>query len=234
MTHAGYLQSSKTCCIAFAQVTEQQMKPLVMVGGGRGSLPRNIIEAVEAQGRTLKGYLNVGDNPEPLLHARTLLGDERLLDDFAFLAAHDVVVAVQGPHRRAMCENLLARNAGLPVMAHPAATISATAAIGAGTVISAGVVVQQDARVGRFCILNTSCSIDHDNVLGDFVSVSPGVHTAGGVSIEDDAFIGLGALIVNNVTIAARATVGAGAVVLRNVAAGVTVVGNPARPLTRS
>ncbi len=209
------------------------MKPLVMVGGGRGSLPRSIIEAVEAQGRKLEGYLSVGDNPEPLMHARTCLGDEHLIDDPGFLAAHDVVVAVQGPLRRAMCEKLLARNAGLPVIAHPAATISATAAIGAGTVISAGAVVQQDARLGRFCILNTSCSIDHDNVVGDFVSVSPGVHTAGNVTIEDDVFIGLGALIVNRVTVGARATVGAGAVVLRNVAAGVTVVGNPAKPMTR-
>jgi sugar O-acyltransferase (sialic acid O-acetyltransferase NeuD family) len=209
------------------------MKPLVMVGGGRGSLPRNIIEAVEAQGRKLAGYLDVGDDPEPLMHARTLLGDERLIDDPGFLAAHDVVVAVQGPLRRAICRKLLARNAGLPMIAHPAATISATAVIGAGTVISAGAVVQQEARVGRFCILNTSCSIDHDNVVGDFVSISPGVHTAGGVTIEDDVFIGLGALIIGGVAVGARATVGAGAVVLRNVAAGVTVVGNPAKPLTQ-
>ena len=82
--------------------------------------------------------------------------------------------------------------------------------------------------------MNTSCSIDHDNVVGDFVSVASAAHTAGNVTIEDDAFIGLGALISNRVTVGARATVGAGAVVLRDVAAGVTVVGNPAKPLTRS
>jgi sugar O-acyltransferase (sialic acid O-acetyltransferase NeuD family) len=210
------------------------MKPLVMVGGGRGSLPRIIIEAVEAQGRAVAGYLNVGDDPEPLMHARTCLGDERLIDDPGFVAAHDVVVSVVGSLRRAICEKLLARGASLPVIAHPAATISATATIGAGTIISAGVVVQQDARIGRFCILHTSCTIDHDNVVGDFVAVSPGVHTAGGVAIEDDVFIGLGALIIGGITVGTRATVGAGAVVLRNVAAGVTVVGNPARPLGAS
>jgi len=209
------------------------MKPLVMIGGGRASLPRIIIEAVEAQGREFKGFLNVGDTPEPLLHARPLLGDDRLLDDPDFLAAHDVVVAVLGPHRRPICESLLARNASLPAIVHPGASISATATVGAGTVISAGAVVQQDARVGRFCLLNTSCSIDHDNVVGDFVSVASGAHTAGHVTIEDDAFIGLGSLIVNRVTVGARATVGAGAVVLRDVAAGVTVVGNPAKPLSR-
>jgi maltose O-acetyltransferase len=46
-------------------------------------------------------------------------------------------------------------------------------------------------------------------------------------------FIGLGALISNRVTVGAGAIVGAGAVVLRDVAAGETVVGNPAKPLTR-
>jgi acetyltransferase-like isoleucine patch superfamily enzyme len=93
--------------------------------------------------------------------------------------------------------------------------------------------VQQDARVGRFCILNTSCSIDHDNIIGDHVSMSPGARTAGNVTIEEGVFVGLGALMIGGVTIGARAIVGAGAVVLRNVAPGATVVGNPAKPLVR-
>ena len=204
-----------------------------MVGGGSGSLPRNIIEAVEAQGRRLAGYLDAGDGAGQFMHPRNCLGDERLLDDPSFLAAHDMAVAVSGPQRRAMCAMLLERKASLPVIVHPAATLSVTATVGAGTIVSAGVVVQQDARVGRFCILNTSCSIDHDNIVGDYVSMSPGARTAGNVTIEADVFVGLGALIIGGVTVGARAIVGAGAVVLRNVAPGVTVVGNPAKPLVR-
>lgn len=210
------------------------MKPLVMVGGGPGSLPRNIIEAVEAQGRQLAGYLEAGDDAGPLMHPRACLGDARLLDDPGFVAAHDIAVAVRGPQRHAMCAMLLERNASLPVIIHPAATLSVTATVGAGTIVSAGVIVQQDARVGRFCILNTSCSIDHDNIIGDHVSMSPGARTAGNVTIEDDVFVGLGALMIGGVTIGARAIVGAGAVVLRNVAPDVAVVGNPAKPLVRS
>jgi acetyltransferase-like isoleucine patch superfamily enzyme len=49
------------------------------------------------------------------------------------------------------------------------------------------------------------------------------------VVIEDDAWIGIGAIILKGVTIGARARVGAGAVVTRDVPAGATVVGNPAR-----
>jgi sugar O-acyltransferase (sialic acid O-acetyltransferase NeuD family) len=154
-----------------------------------------------------------------------------LFDDPAFVSAVDVVIAVQGPARQAIAQRLLHVAASLPALVHPAATISTSASLGVGTVISAGVVVQSDARIGRFCILNTAASIDHDNVFGDFVSVAPGVHTAGRVTVEDGAFLGLGAVIINGVIVGSRATVGAGAVVTRNVPPGVTVVGNPARAL---
>lgn len=202
-----------------------------MVGAGRGSLPRIVAEAAAAGGRPLSGYVAFGDNPEPPTTPLERLGDATLLDDPAFLAGVDLVVAVQGPARRSLALQLLQAQASLPPLAHPAATISTTATLGAGTVVSAGVIVQSDARIGRFCLLNTAASIDHDNSVDDFVSIAPGVRTAGYVTIEDGAFVGLGAVIINGVTVGAGATIGAGAVVTRNVPAGATVVGNPARVL---
>lgn len=207
------------------------MKPLVMVGAGPAALPRIIAEAAAAAGAPLAGYLDVGENPPPPATPLDRLGDESRLRDPAFVTAHDFVVAMQGPGRRALCDLILSVGGGLPVLKHPAATVSTTASIGVGTVLSAGVIVQSDARVGRFCVLNTACTIDHDNVVGDFVSIGPGVHTAGRVTILSEAFVGLGALIINGVTVGRRATVGAGAVVVRDVPEGVTVVGNPARAL---
>ncbi|HEY2483419.1 MAG TPA: acetyltransferase [Caulobacteraceae bacterium] len=201
-----------------------------MIGAGSGALPRIIAEAAAAGGAPLAGYLNFGPPAQPATPLECL-GDERLLEDAGFLARFDLAVAVQGRDRRALCQSLIQSGARLPVVRHPTAVVSATAAIGAGTVLSAGVVVQSDARVGRFCVLNTACTIDHDNEIGDYVSIGPGAHTAGRVTVLDGAFVGLGALIINGVKVGARATVGAGAVVVRDVEEGRTVVGNPARVL---
>ncbi len=207
------------------------MKPLVMVGAGPGSLPRIVAEAVAAGGAPLAGYLDVGDDPQPPTPPLRRLGDEGRLDDPSFLDAFELVVSVQGAGRRALFEKILQRGGGLPVVRHPAATVSTTATIGVGTILSAGVIVQSDTRIGRFCVLNTACTVDHDNIVGDGVSIAPGAHTAGRVTICDDAFIGLGAVVINGVTVGRRANDGAGAVVVRDVPDGVTVVGNPARPL---
>lgn len=207
------------------------MRPLVMVGAGRGSLPRIIAEAAAAGGRPLAGYVEFGDKPEPPATPLERLGDSSLLDDPAFLASVDLVVAVQGPERRGLALRLLQAGANLPSLIHPAATISITATLGEGVIASAGVIVQSDARIGQFTMLNTAATIDHDNVVGAFVSIAPGVHTAGSVTIQDQAFVGLGAVIIGGVTVGEQAFVGAGAVVTRDVPAGARVVGNPARVL---
>lgn len=51
------------------------------------------------------------------------------------------------------------------------------------------------------------------------------------IRIGANVWIGGGALIMPGVTVGEDAVIGAGAVVTRDVAAGVTVVGNPARPV---
>src|SRR5262249_58040314 len=116
----------------------------------------------------------------------------------------------------------------------PTAWVHPSVTIGAGTVIFAGAVIQPDATIGAHVIVNTRASIDHDCVLGDFVHVAPGVGLAGNVTLEEGAFLGIGAAAVPGSRVGAWATVGAGGVVIQPIAAGVTAVGVPARPPQRA
>ena len=105
--------------------------------------------------------------------------------------------------------------------------------IGAGALLSPFVAVTSNIRIGRCFHANLYSYVEHDCVIGDYVTFAPGVHCNGNVSIGDHAYIGAGAVIRQGLSIGAGATVGMGAVVTKNVPAGATVAGNPARPLDK-
>lgn len=108
--------------------------------------------------------------------------------------------------------------------------------IGEGAAISPFVTITSNVRIGRCFHANIYSYVEHDCVIGDFVTFAPNVMCNGNVVIEDYAYVGAGAAIRqgvpgNPVVIGAGAVVGMGAVVTKSVPAGVTVVGNPAKPL---
>jgi acetyltransferase-like isoleucine patch superfamily enzyme len=76
-------------------------------------------------------------------------------------------------------------------------------------------------------------------VVGDFVTLAPSAKCNGNVILCDHAYIGTGAVLKQGapgapLVIGEGAVVGMGAVVTKSVPPGVTVVGNPARPLVKS
>ena len=103
--------------------------------------------------------------------------------------------------------------------------------IGAGALLSPFVTLTSNIRIGRCFHGNLYSYVEHDCVIGDYVTFAPGVRCNGNVTIGDRAYIGSGAIIRQGLTIGAGATVGMGAVVTKNVPSGVAVVGNPAKIL---
>lgn len=111
--------------------------------------------------------------------------------------------------------------------------VSDNSIIGNGSVVLHGAVVQSGSTVGRFVIMNTNASVDHDCRIDDFVHIAPGVTICGDVSVGSGSWIGAGAVVIQGVTIGKDVTVGAGTVVISDIPDGVTVVGNPARIIKR-
>lgn len=104
---------------------------------------------------------------------------------------------------------------------------------GVGTLLSPFTTIASNVRIGRHFHLNLYSYVEHDCVIGDFVTFAPAVRCNGSVSIGDGAYIGSNAVIRQGLSIGAGATIGMGAVVIRDVPAGETWVGNPARPIGR-
>ena len=95
--------------------------------------------------------------------------------------------------------------------------------------LSPFVTLTSNICIGRCFHANLYSYVEHDCIIGDFVTLAPGAKVNGNVTIGDHAYIGSGAVIRQGVTIGASAVVGMGAVVTRDVPSGETVVGNPAK-----
>ena len=110
--------------------------------------------------------------------------------------------------------------------------------LGEGTILCPFVTLTSNIQIGKYFHANLYSYIEHDCVVGNYVTFGPGVKCNGNVIIEDHAYIGTGVMIKQGrpghpLTIGRHSVVGMGAVVTKDVAAGVTVIGNPARPLVK-
>jgi sugar O-acyltransferase (sialic acid O-acetyltransferase NeuD family) len=121
---------------------------------------------------------------------------------------------------------------------HPRVELSQWIEVGIGTVICAGNILTTNIVLGQHVQINLDCTIGHDVVMGDFTTLTPGVHVSGCVHFGQRVYVGTGAVINNGtqqdpIVIGDDVVVGAGACVVKSVPAGLTVVGVPAKPLQR-
>jgi len=112
---------------------------------------------------------------------------------------------------------------------HPKATISDNTKIGIGSVVMAGVCINNGSIIGDHCILNTGAVVDHDCKLESYVHVSPNVTLCGNVAIGNSSWVGAGVTIIQGIKVGENVTIGAGAVIIEDVPNGATVVGNPGK-----
>lgn len=110
---------------------------------------------------------------------------------------------------------------------HPSAVIASDVEIAEGTAVIANAVINTGSKIGRGVIINTAASVDHDNVLSDYVHLSPGVRLGGTVHIGAGTWIGIGAVVSNNIEICENCLVGAGSLVLKNITLSGQYFGHP-------
>jgi len=208
------------------------MDKMVIIGSSGHA--KVIIDIVEHEGRfkiagLLDRYRKVGEQTL----GYDVLGQEEdlpsLMKDHALKGA---IVAIGDNFIRS---KVVARVAevcpGLPFVTaiHPKTSIARDVSIGDGTIIMAGVIVNPCSSIGRFCILNTNSSLDHDSIMDDFSSLAPRVTTGGNCKVGAYSAVSIGAVLLHGVCVGEHTIIGAGSTVLSNIESHKVAYGNPAR-----
>ena len=77
--------------------------------------------------------------------------------------------------------------------------------------------------------MNTGAIIEHDNIIENYVHVSPNATLCGTVKIGECTHIGANATVKNNTEICNKCIIGAGALVVKNINESGTYVGVPVK-----
>ncbi len=133
--------------------------------------------------------------------------------------------------RKMIQEDLESQGCSFVNLIHPSAIIGSDVEIGVGTAVMAGVVLNGPCKIGKGCIINTNSTLEHDNVIDDYVHISPGVTLAGTVSVGQGSWLGVGSIVSNDVSICPECKIGAGTVVIKDITEPGTYIGVPARKI---
>ena len=209
------------------------MKDIVIVGaGGFGREVEWLIERINNTNLEWNILGFVDDNIEK----GKIVGHSKVIYNINDLTNIDkklnVAIAVGNAKTRKLLFDKLKNNLNIsfPNLVDPS-VISGDIDIGKGNIICAGTIITVNVKIKDFTIINLDCTIGHDDIINDFVTIYPSVNVSGNVEIGECTEIGTGTQIIQGKNICNNCIIGAGAVVVKNIIKAGTYIGVPAKKL---
>lgn len=204
---------------------------------GSGGLAREVRWLIEECNKYQNRWNILGwiskDEPGTIIAGLPVLGDDDWLIEHDMPI--DVAVSVGNGMLRKKIVSYLKRNSEIsfPVIVSPTAELSDSVKLGEGSIITSKCILTVDMTIGKFFFCNLACTVGHDCVFENYVTLNPGVNVSGNVTLRECVTIGTGTAIIQGLTIGENTVIGAGASVVRDIPANCTAVGVPAKPLEK-
>lgn len=196
---------------------------IILGAGGHG---RVIEDIISCSGDCFLGFLDDRD-PKEFSEQEKILGKLSDIEKFKDIATFIVGIGNNNIRKQLMESNSVNWYTAI----HPSSVIASDVEIGEGTAIMPNAVINVGSRIGKGVIINTGSTIDHDDIISDFVHISPGVHLGGSVSIGKTTWLGIGSIVANNIKICENCIIGAASLVLKDIIVQGTYIGSPVKLL---
>jgi len=113
----------------------------------------------------------------------------------------------------------------------PSTVVTRTSSIGKGCVVYPNGFIGANAVLGDRVFVLAACTINHDDIIGNYTVLASSVTLAGSVVVHSHCYLGQSCTVRQRLSIGEGSIVGMGAVVIRDVPSHVVIAGNPAKVL---
>jgi len=203
-------------------------KELVIFGSGGHAI--SVSNVALSMGYKIKFFISP-DKKRSLFDRPVIIFEEYLSlnskDDIFAIAIGD------NAKRQALVKTLKNQipSAEFPSLIHPSSSVGQNSFLGMGSIVMPHVNVGPYSRIGSFCILNSSSSIDHECSLGNYTSIAPGVILGGKVQVNERSAVMIGAKIAHNIKVGSDVVIGANSFVNSDLEDNLLVYGTPAKKI---
>lgn len=207
-------------------------KQIVIIGaGGFGREVQWLLERLNKTGEawSILGYIDDNLSIGTMINGYKVIGG---IDMLLSLEEELFVCCAIGNSRvrRDVLERLSRKsNFVYPNLIDPSVYWAEYNSIGKGNIICAGNILTVNIQIGDFNIINLDCTVGHDVVIENFVTIYPSANISGNVKIRDCVEVGTGSQIIQGKSIGAETVLGAGAVVVSDLSESGVYVGVPVR-----
>ncbi|WP_027396836.1 acetyltransferase [Anaerovibrio lipolyticus] len=188
------------------------MEDIVIVGFGGHA--KSVADCIEREGKYhIVGYTDLQKADSQYSYMGTDDELQAIFDSGIKNAAIGVGYMGKGEIRRQLYSKLKDIGFKLPIIVDPSASVSDTAAIGEGSFVGKGAIINTEAGVGKMVIINTKALVEHECVVGDYAHVAVGAVLCGQVKVGEAAFIGANATVIQCREVKGNAIIPAGATI---------------------